>query len=137
MVPFLDMDKVGRTQYCVICGVGSGETTEVDKISLLLTAFTNLSLISFIIFCLPLSFAKCTQTSHEIRFCRHILMLACVARAIAGYMVTPAGCPAIQVHLSLNETCIVWFFADTGISNVSLSFPTRSFTIALTTLTVP
>ena len=45
MAPFLDMGAVMGTQYSLICGVSSGETTEGDKINLLLSAFVSLSLI--------------------------------------------------------------------------------------------
>ena len=46
MVNFSYIDEVVGTQYFLIYGAGSGETTEVDKINLLLNAFANLSLIS-------------------------------------------------------------------------------------------
>ena len=46
MMPSSDIDEEVRTQYFVICGVGSGETMEVDKINLFLNAFANLSVIS-------------------------------------------------------------------------------------------
>ena len=45
MVPSLAINEEVGTQYCVICRIGSGETTEVDKINLLLNAFANLSVI--------------------------------------------------------------------------------------------
>ena len=48
MVPFSDIDEVVGTQYFSICGAGLGETTEVDKIILLLNTFANLSLISLL-----------------------------------------------------------------------------------------
>ena len=46
MAHFLDMGKLMGTQHSLICGVGSGETTEVDKIIFLLNAFASSSLIS-------------------------------------------------------------------------------------------
>ena len=46
MVNFSDIDEVVGTQKILINGAASGETTEVDKINLLLNAFANLSLIS-------------------------------------------------------------------------------------------
>ena len=45
MVPYSDMDEVVGTQYFLICGVGLGESTKVDKINLLSNTFANLSLI--------------------------------------------------------------------------------------------
>ena len=46
MAPFLDMGKVMGTQHSLICGVGSGETTKVDKVNLLFNEFSSFSLIS-------------------------------------------------------------------------------------------
>ena len=48
MATFSDTDEVVGTQYFLIYGAGSGETTELDKINWLLNAFANLSLISLL-----------------------------------------------------------------------------------------